>query len=51
MLRTLPLPLGSEGVVRWDGRDDDGRHVRAGIYFVRLRGGGKEAIGRIVLLE
>jgi hypothetical protein len=39
------------GVVRWDGRDDRGGAVPAGIYFVRLRGEGIRLTRPVVLLE
>ncbi len=35
----------------WDGRDEDGRLVPAGIYFVRARGDGAEATARVVVLR
>lgn len=35
----------------WDGRDDEGRSVPAGVYFSRLQHGGRQAEGRIVMLE
>ncbi len=35
----------------WDGRDDAGRVVAAGVYLVRARAGGSEAVTRIVLLK
>jgi hypothetical protein len=35
----------------WEGRDDQGRAVRSGLYFVRVRAGGIEAVRRLVLLE
>lgn len=35
----------------WNGRDDDGRLVPAGIYFLRARGDGAEATKRVVVLR
>ena len=35
----------------WDGRDEDGRLVPAGIYFLRARGDGAEATQRVVVLR
>ncbi|MDZ7377575.1 MAG: S8 family serine peptidase, partial [candidate division KSB1 bacterium] len=35
----------------WDGRDDQGRLVSSGIYFVRLRAGAFSAMKRMVLLR
>lgn|SRR5262245_10346667 len=43
--------LGGNGEVMWNGRDLDGRPVEAGIYFVRVRGGGAEAKARVVVLQ
>jgi hypothetical protein len=40
-------PPGSHSVV-WDGRDFFGAELSAGIYFVRLRSGGKIAAGKVV---
>ena len=37
-------------VVRWDGRDGDGRRVPAGIYFVRLEAGGVVGTRKVVSL-
>ena len=37
--------------VRWDGRDDEGHVVAAGIYFVRLVTGEAHATRRIALLR
>ena len=35
----------------WDGRDDNGRRVAAGIYFVRLQSGKFSASGKVVRLR
>lgn len=35
----------------WDGRDDDGRALPAGIYFVRADDGRGDGVGRIVRLR
>ncbi len=37
--------------VTWDGRDDAGRAVRAGAYFVRLEVGGERRDARVMLLR
>ena len=37
--------------VMWNGFDLDGRGVGAGVYFLRVRGGGAEATSRIVVLR
>ncbi len=37
--------------VVWDGRDDAGRGVAAGVYFSRIIAGGREASAKMVLLK
>ena len=39
------------GLAIWDGRDDDGRPVRPGLYFVRAEAGGRSAVARVVVLH
>ena len=39
------------GVVTWDGRDDRGAPVSSGVYFYRLRVGGRNLARRMVLLK
>jgi hypothetical protein len=41
----------SQGGVFWDGRDENGRLVPPGLYFIRVRAGGQEAKSRVVLLR
>jgi len=36
--------------IRWDGRDQAGRRIAAGVYQVRLDSGGRHRTGRLVLL-
>ena len=36
---------------RWNGRDDAGRDVASGVYFVRLRAAGVNRIGRVTLVR
>jgi flagellar hook capping protein FlgD len=50
--------LGADGAsapgptfVRWDGRDESGRRVSAGVYLVRAVWSGGEAAGRVVVVE
>ncbi len=43
--------LAGEHAVEWDGRDDAGREVASGVYFCRLRSGGREAIRKMVLVR
>jgi glucose/arabinose dehydrogenase len=35
----------------WDGTDDDGRNVRAGLYAIRLQAGGVEKLRRVMLIR
>jgi hypothetical protein len=37
--------------LRWDGRDDDGHGVAAGVYFVDARAGGENARLKLVLVK
>jgi trimeric autotransporter adhesin len=46
----LDLPGGDHRLV-WDGRDDQGRSVSAGVYFARLRSGTRNATVKIVRLH
>jgi hypothetical protein len=39
------------GFVRWDGRDDSGRAVAAGVYFIRARAAGETQTKRLVLVR
>ena len=39
------------GSVLWDGSDINGRKVRSGIYFYRLRAGNRVFRGRLLLLR
>ena len=39
------------GYVDWDGRNRGGRQVSSGVYFVRLRSGGHEAVRKAVLVR
>lgn len=50
LIRTVlegDLPAG-DGTVEWNGRDDQGQAVAAGIYFSRVQTGSGEMNGRIV---
>lgn len=42
---------GANGRIVWDGRAQDGELVRPGVYFVRVRGGGREAVARVAVLR
>ncbi len=49
VLVDAPLPEGDHAMV-WDGRDEAGRRVGRGTYFVKLEGGGVESAVKVVLL-
>jgi hypothetical protein len=42
---------GARGEWDWHGRGADGRLLRAGVYFVRLHGGGLDLRSRVVLVR
>lgn len=42
---------GGASTVEWDGKDDAGRHVPPGVYYVRLRSGGGNASLRVPLVR
>jgi hypothetical protein len=37
--------------IRWDGRDEQGENTAAGVYLIRLQGGGAEDVRRIVQIR
>jgi flagellar hook assembly protein FlgD len=49
------LPLGAEhsetARVLWDGRDDRGRAVSAGVYYYRFESGGESRSGKLIRLR
>ncbi len=45
-----PLAAGRHDLT-WNGRDDRGRRVGSGVYFLQVRGGDEERIGRAVLVK
>jgi hypothetical protein len=52
-VRTLvidDLPVGGH-VVRWDGRDDQGRRAASGVYFARLRAPGVDSQQKMVMVK
>ena len=49
-IRTLGLGNAPEGRETWNGRDDDGMSVPAGLYFARLISGSLRVQTRVVLL-
>jgi hypothetical protein len=52
-VRTLVNGNASAGhhVIAWDGRDDSGRPVAPGAYFLRYKANGQEALGRVVVVR
>jgi len=50
LLRGEAFPPG-EHAVSWDGKDDDGRTTRPGVYFVDVRANGESSSGRVVILR
>jgi DNA-binding beta-propeller fold protein YncE len=54
VVRTLPLARSAapvSGSVTWDGADDSGRNLPAGVYFVRLSAGGWSVDREVLLLR
>ena len=53
VVRTLlsGIMTAGEQTVRWDGRDDAGRNVASGAYFVRLRSAGQVATHKVTLMK
>ena len=43
------LEADRSGTANWDGRDETGRLVASGIYFVRLKAGDRRATAKIAL--
>jgi hypothetical protein len=41
----------ANGAIVWDGRDNDGRLVKPGIYFVRVEAGGRSVVARVALIQ
>jgi flagellar hook assembly protein FlgD len=37
--------------VDWDGRDDSGRNVASGVYFLRVQAGDRQATRKLVILR
>ena len=50
-VRVLTGLRSGAGVLEWDGHDAQGRPAAAGVYFVRLRGGGDTRVVRVVKLR
>ena len=48
LLHDGPISAGG-GPIDWDGRDDSGRLLTQGIYFVRLESGGMSAVKKVLL--
>jgi hypothetical protein len=45
------MVAGGPHVLRWEGRDGDGRSLPSGVYFVRLRGPGVTLLQKVMLLR
>jgi hypothetical protein len=43
--------VGSESVVRWDGKNDLGRSAPAGVYFIKVRAGTEARTRKVVLVR
>ncbi len=43
--------VAGEHAVDWDGRDQHGHAVASGVYFCRLRAGGREIVGKLILVR
>jgi flagellar hook assembly protein FlgD len=51
VVRTLGIGRGSDVLSwTWDGRNQDGEPVPAGVYFLRVFGGGRQAMSRAVVV-
>jgi len=50
-VRTLCRGISGLDLVSWDGRDDAGRPVNAGLYLLRLRSGSQTAVQRVVVFR
>ena len=53
IVRSLELGRLEAGrhTLEWDGRDGRGGRVRAGLYWIRVRAGTREALQRVVRLD
>ncbi|MFN8178745.1 MAG: FlgD immunoglobulin-like domain containing protein [bacterium] len=51
VVRQLRSGAGSAGSATWDGRDDVGARVAAGVYFVRLKSGAAMRTERVTLIR
>ena len=52
LLRALSdEPVAGRRVIAWDGRDDAGRGLASGVYFVRAEQGLRSAAHRVILLR
>jgi hypothetical protein len=52
LVRMLARPAGGEPrQISWDGRDEHGREVASGIYFLRMRGSSENRVLKVALLR
>jgi hypothetical protein len=49
-VKSFDLGTGPGGIASWDGRDDNGNRVAAGLYIARLTSGTRNTQARVVLL-
>jgi flagellar hook assembly protein FlgD len=53
-VRTLwsgTLCAGQRPTASWDGRDEDGRTARSGLYWIAVEGGGRRRAMKLVILD
>ncbi|RKX69195.1 hypothetical protein DRP53_08960, partial [candidate division WOR-3 bacterium] len=50
LVKEFILPTASTAI-SWDGRDDSGRKVGSGVYFVRLETGNQKFTRKVLLLR
>jgi len=51
LVKELVPAASGEGLVRWDGRDQNGKRVSPGVYFVMLASEAERASEKIIVLE
>lgn len=49
--RSFVNPEAGRGIVTWDGRDDRGKRVSDGMYFLRLQGGGTSRTAKVTVIR
>lgn len=51
LVRDLPSVVGSQGKILWDGRDQQGKVVSSGNYFVTVQSSKKTLKGKLILIK